>query len=238
MKFESHIEALTTKTDEFAHDYGDLVGVVPYAGEVVAAYRYVRQRRVRIVLRGLSSATAGFEQAEGERFRAHLDSLPGRELLAEFVEASLRARTQIAIAALALLYADFEGKRFPPEFRLDAVAQLEGLTDRAIEAFLLLSRHECVLFRPSGEEPYQVVAVTGSVVAAQPELSTWSTAALAWVGVVSDLVQRGLLAQDWAAGSRVGDEDWMAYFAFSFASGNMNVLLTDARAALSNREHR
>jgi hypothetical protein len=223
---------IATKADEFAHDYGDLVGVVPYASEVVAAYRHVRQRRVRSFLRGLAGATAGLGPADSERFRAHIRSLPGQELLAEFAETSLRSRTQTATSALALLYADFEGKRFSAAFRSDAVPALEGLTDRTIDAFLLLSRHGTVLFRPPDQGPYPVVAVTGSVVATQPLLSAWSTEASAWFGAVTDLIQRGVLATDWAAGSRIGGEDWMAYFAFSSFSVDMNTLLTDALAAL------
>ena len=224
---------LAARTDELAHEYGDLVGIVPYAGEVVAAYRFVRQRRVRSFLRGLGGATAGFCATDNERFRAYINSLPGRELLAEFAEASLRSRTQTATAALALLYADFENRRFSAQFKSDAVAALEGLTDRSVEAFLLLSNHASMLFETPDQGPFKVVAVTGSIVAAAKELSAWSTEASAWVGVVTDLIQRGLLATDWAAGSRQGGEDWMVYFAFSSVSSDMKTLLGNALATLA-----
>ncbi|GMV21036.1 MAG: hypothetical protein AMXMBFR57_09850 [Acidimicrobiia bacterium] len=225
--------ATTAKADEIVQDYGDLIEVVPYAAEVVAAYRFVRQRRVRSFLRSLADATSDLDSAGRERFRTYIESVPGRELLAEFAETSLRSKTQTATAALAILYADVDCTRFPREFIADAVPALESLTDRTIDAFLLLSKHAAALAQTPDRGPYTVVAITGSVVGAEPELSGWSTEAAEWCRVVGDLTQRGILTADWAAGSRLADDDWRAYFALSLFSGNMSKLLNEARGSIA-----
>lgn len=218
------------KADEWAEDYGDLLGVVPYADQVVAAYRLVRSRRVRSFLIGLEAAVTAQSDDARARFQGYIDSPTGRALLADFVEFALRARTRTAIAAVALLYADHDAERHSGEFKSSALEALEALSDRHIDAFLLLLAHQEALSKTGDEGPYQVLALRADVVAGNPHLSAWSLDGQRWLTAVADLVARDLMLQDWAAGSRLGDGKWVTYFGFSEDSLKFHRLLVEARA--------
>lgn len=219
---------------ETVDDYEALLKLAPVGRYVVAAYRWARNRRIATFISALDAGTKRLSREEQTRFNAYLESKPGLELLADYAEATMRSRSRVVTAALAVLYSDPDHFRFPSGFKASAVSALEGLDDNVVEAFLILAAERANLPTAPGAA-YQVFALRDAVVANSQAMTRWSSQGLAWVSVIRELVQRGLLAPDSSAGMRLGDEDqsWCVYFAFSDASDLFAELLSTARSYLN-----
>jgi hypothetical protein len=223
---------------EAADEYDDLLKLAPVAKYVLAAYRWARHRRIRAFIGALDAGTKRLSEEGQARFQEYLESKQGLELLADYAEAVMRSTSRVVTAALAVLYSDPDHFRFPSKFKAAAIPALEGLSDKAVDAFLLLAAERVRLPSVPGDA-YPVHALRNSVVADSNALIAWSSDGLQWVSTLNDLIRRGLLAPDSSAGMRLGDDEqsWCVYFGFSDSSDLFAELLSTAQSYV-DRESR
>jgi hypothetical protein len=200
---------------------------LPYFHQVGAVLRVVRQRKLRAFLKGLGSAADRLSEDDRTAFEQYINSELGRELLADYLDTVIRARSTVAIAALAILFGDSQRREYENTFKEDAAFALDGISDRTIHAFLSMWESRAAL------QPRQDVSVLNDLIVADtPALQAPALNPDQWVATVQDLIARGILGPDIASGMRLSDDRWGCYFRFTRASEQIAALLERARIYL------
>ena len=96
----------------------ELQTVTDFAGQALAGFKYylslkaafdiARNRKIAAFLKGLDNVVDRLSEGDRATFERYIQSDAGRALLSEYVDAVLRARSTMAVAALAILYGDSE----------------------------------------------------------------------------------------------------------------------------------
>ncbi len=224
----------TDRTDDALDDLTVLAKTVPYAKQVVAAYEWARLKRFSAFLKGLDGSALELSDKDRPRFEAYIDSELGMDFLAEYADTAVRSRSETAIAALAILYSDWEHSSFTADFKAAAALALEGISERVIDALLLLTSERAALAPVSGGEPYAIFALRDAEGVPPPAFASWSSRGEEWVAAVHDLTARRILIPDAMGGMRYGDEKqtWCCYFGIGKSTEEYAALLKKARAYL------
>lgn len=151
--------------DEIPEDYEEFFKVIPYAKQAVSAYNWYRKRRISLFLKSIDFSTKPLPQAEKDKFDKYVNSKIGRELLAEYSDTVLRTSSEVAIAALGILYADTENEIHNLEFKRISCRALEGATDILLEGFIFL----CELDPKPEKGPYPLRLLTQEFIESDPQ---------------------------------------------------------------------
>lgn len=219
------------KAVEVAEDYGDLLKVFPYAKKAFTAYRWVKNRRVKVFFRALDATLDSVNDRDRARFARIVDSEEGRELMAEYCDSVLRTSSRTACAALGILYADVDNEAYSEDFKKAACFGLQGISEDAIDLFLKLL--QIAADKPRRErKPYWVHTVTegeweghGSGRSHIPAESV--------APYTHDLINRGLLRPN--PGTPFGipvPNNWQVAFGTGGLTKQFQALLTQARKFL------
>ena len=221
-------------------DVSDILTKLPYFKHVVSALQWARRKRIKTFLYGLDGAKSELSEADRARFEAFINSDAGRELLAEYADAAVRARSETAIAAFALLYSDPTDSLFDRDFKASAALALDGISERVIDAFIVLMSEREALPKTPDRGPYPVFVLRDTPGTMPDALCRWSTRGNEWLAAIHDLVAREILRPDASAGMRLGDENqtWCCYFGVDRTSEAFAALLMQARRYLrGNMNH-
>jgi hypothetical protein len=208
---------------------GELAKVSRFGTLAASGYQRLQFERFQTFLRTIGSTSDEMSEEERLRFESYVNSKDGQNWLADFAAQAVRTRSQTAIAALAVLFADPIQEGFSDEFKADAAQALDGLSDKAIYVFLVLCALQSTL-EPSGP----VVRLDSEIVANTPALRELQYSLNTWVVLIDELERRGILGADFSGGMRLGSETaaWERRFRFSEESELYRRLLRRARSAL------
>jgi hypothetical protein len=222
----------SAEVQDIVDDAADLGEIVPYLKHALAAYQFVRRQRVKWFLRSLKNATDELSPKKKEAFDRMINSTAGAEVLADYTDKVVRTSSKTASAALAILYADVDDKLYSPEFKLSAAIALEGISEEAIDSFLLLS--DVKIFVPSEnqpEAPYPVVIANDKLISDLNESLQILIDKETRVALIQDLINRGLFLPDYG-GARLGDGGVGITFGIGEISKRFLILLSKARSFL------
>ena len=221
-------------TDESLEDFGALVKAVPYGKQVIAAYKWARLKRLTSFLKGLDGSTSELSEEDRLRFEVYINSQLGIDFLAEYADTAVRSRSETAIAALAILYSDWEHSLFPADFKAAAALALEGISERLIDALLLLTSERAALSSVPDEGPYATFALRDVEGVPPTTFASWSSHGEDWVGAIHELIARRILLPDAVAGMRWADDNqtWCCYFGIAPSTEQYAALLKKARIYL------
>ena len=181
------------KMPDMIEEYGEIAKIFPYSKHVVAAYRWARTARIKRFLHSLSSVIDELSEEQRRKFDKIINSEAGGELLAEYSDAVLRTSSKTAIAALAILYADVDDKKYVQDFKVAACLVFQGITENSVEAFLELSRVSEVAEPINGKGPYPMFSADDSLLEKLPNLRKLHRNAEELIISTNELIRRGLL---------------------------------------------
>lgn len=177
-------------------------------------------------------AVGEMPEAKKKAFEDLLKSNEGGEILAEYLDTVLRTSSKTAIAALAILYADTDHKRYSPDFKLAAAIALEGISEQKVDAFLDLSQaNDFIPANNQPNPPYPVAVANDKFIDALPTTAGLLRPPATRAAIISDLINRGLLLPDYAS-SRWGDGGVGLTFGVSDTTEKFARLLREARSIL------
>jgi hypothetical protein len=206
--------------------YGRLA--VTLATQINTIFGRVRRRRLESFLRDIGSVSDEMSENDRQRFEAYIDSPESQEWLADFAEQVVRTRSRLAIAALAILYANPIEESFSSDFKADAAIALEGIADETVNAFLILHSLRGTVSKDNGS-----VYLAETVVNRTLALKELGYSANRWVRVIGDLLRRGIVGGRFSgAGWFAGEDPWEQSFRFSEESELFFRLFSRARQAL------
>jgi hypothetical protein len=224
---------LPEPTDDSLDDLGSLVKAVPYGRHVVAAYKWARLKRFTAFLKGLDGSTSELSEKDRLKFEAYINSQLGIDFLAEYADTAVHSRSETTVAALAILYSDWEHSLFTADFKAAAALALEGISERVVDVLLLLTSQRVALSAVPGEGPYATFALRDADGTPPAVFAAWSSRGEEWVSAVHELIARRILFPDAMAGMRLGDENqtWCCYFGIGASTEQYATLLRQARVA-------
>jgi hypothetical protein len=227
MSDDSSYEAALMRT--VVEELPEVIRLMPYAKHVHAAYRWIHGQRFKAFLSGLNAAADDLSREDRARFESYINSELGGEVLADFAEQAVRTRSRTALAALAILYAESETSI---DRKAQTALSLEGISERSIDAFLLLYPLRTVLFN----EALAIATLSNEVVNRQRTLMAAGWSGDIWAATIDDLLSRSLLGRDLSATGRLGGEEgWNRYFRFTADTDQYEALLSKARRHLDSQ---
>src|SRR5262245_51085352 len=84
---------------------------------ILDAYRRGKDRRFEVFVQGLNLTVGSLRPDEQAKFEAYVASRAGQEQLEAYVDKLLFNRSTVAIAALAIFFADSAGRDFDRDFK-------------------------------------------------------------------------------------------------------------------------
>jgi hypothetical protein len=197
-----HISDAKEIIEDFVSEYDELAKLFPYAKQVVAAYKFVREKRMKRFLNTLSNAQEQLTSGERKYFGKLLESEDGQELLAEYADSVINTSSKTANIALALLYADVKTESFDESFKTLAALALRGISESAISLFIILIMNKD-LMRMDSDPPYPLWTFSEKFIAEVFDVNSEFRNAPFLYSSVSDLIRRGLFAPDHVLGAFV-----------------------------------
>ena len=201
----------------------------------MAAYRLARTRRIRAFILRLDAVTQEMSEADRRLLTDYVKSETGFQLLADYAEAVVRATSQTAIHALAILYSDAEDQAFTASFKAKAARAVDGIREPIIDAFLTIMRSRESLSTAPTNGPGQVYSLRDTDPSTPTLPAELADDGETWVPSIAELVHRGLIAPDPTEGRRLGDsnEEWSCIFSVTSDSECFFDLLEAARGSIA-----
>jgi hypothetical protein len=225
-----------TRIDTYEGEFNELLDLSSKAKQVFAAVNWVRVKRMKTFLKALQDDESQLSQSDRARFEAYVNSDMGRDFLADYADTILRTRSERAIAALAILFSDYKHSTYTQEFKAAAALALDGISERVIDAFLLLMAHRSEL-NVIGDTPYRLYSLSGDDDPMPAGLAAWSRDGEEWVVAIDDLVARHILRGDPNTGMRTASlAAWWCKFGVGTSTEQFATLLTRAHDDLRGRE--
>lgn len=214
--------------DELGTTIQECNKVIPYVKHAFEAYKYIRGKRMLRFF--ISAIPSSMSEIDKEKFKGYIESKTGKEMLLEYSDSVLQTSSEIAIAALGLLYGD-TGKKYDNEFKRIACFSLKGATDDLIEAFMILSSIE-----KNEKSPYPIVTLSQNVFEASPNLKSVLRTPEDVFAYVHELIRRGLFLPDPTPNRGAIAGTWFICFGCTNISDKLRDLIFQAKTVL--KQHR
>lgn len=217
-------EGIESAVDIVSEGVGEISEATPYVKQAVAAYKWVRKKRISTFIRSLDISSKEFSDKEQEKFAKYIADDYGQELLAEYSDTVLNTTSNIANSALGILYSDFGNAIYPEDIKQLVCYGLKGSTDHLLTVFILL----CNIEPKDTKGPYPVCLLTKEEYEGYTALTATLSVPEDSFACVNDLIRRGLLLPDHST-NRYGGKAWYCNFGITQKTLAIRDLLVKAK---------
>jgi hypothetical protein len=203
---------------------------IRFGDKVLGAVRSLHRERFKLFLGALGYAHDDLSEDQRAYFERSLQSPDGQALLADYVATTLRSRSTMAIAVMAILFGDSHRREYEQSFKEDVTVMLNGVSDRELQAFLALWSAKSLLQQRSIQ--WGECFVNEETVSAAPALQRVGYGNDDWISTVNDLISRGVLDRQSSIAPIMTEGEWGCVFRFTKSSAEIAGLLHRARRYL------
>ena len=223
-----NLTTISEQISEFDDEIKELKELVPYAKNIVSAYKWAKKKRIVYFLRTLNQEISEWNFEQKEKFEKHILSGAGSELLSEYSDTVLRTSSRIGISSLALLYSDVSNDIYDSSFKRTACYAIEGINDISIEMFLLLMS---LPIKHQDEKPYIIHFLKEEDIKNSNELNNLIGNPDNIFALVNGLIRRGILLPDHTSG-RLSGRTWSCIYGSGGITHQFIKLFLRAKEAL------